>query len=202
MPWYRALPGSCIAGAKLTVDGVERPRRSRCAGRMNGREFSFDELVDETGEWWFPTDSAVLSGELPVADSRRRARGPGRPHALHPVHHHSDTETLHIEEHDTKTMKAVAAMTSLGTPIQGVTLYSFTRAFHGREYDLEGLIRKVAAEGYGPGLEVIGFSSFRGFPDRSTTRSPAGSATSSTRSGWSPPRSRSTPISASTATGC
>ena len=56
-------------------------------------------------------------------------------------------------------------MTGLGTPIQGVTLYSFTRAFHGREYDLEGLIRKVAAEGYGPGLEVIGFSSFRGFPE-------------------------------------
>lgn len=53
---------------------------------------------------------------------------------------------------------------TLGTPIQGVTLYSFTRAFHGREYDLEGLIRKVAAEGYGPGLEIIGFSSFRGFP--------------------------------------
>jgi sugar phosphate isomerase/epimerase len=56
-------------------------------------------------------------------------------------------------------------MTGLGTPIQGVTLYSFTRAFHAREYDLGGLIRKVAAEGYGPGLEVIGFSSFRGFPE-------------------------------------
>jgi sugar phosphate isomerase/epimerase len=55
-------------------------------------------------------------------------------------------------------------MNALGTPIQGVTLYSFTRAFHGREYDLEGLIRKVADEGYGPGLEIIGFSSFRGFP--------------------------------------
>lgn len=54
--------------------------------------------------------------------------------------------------------------TRLGAPIQGVTLYSFTRAFHGREYDLEGLIRKVAAEGFGPGLEIIGFSSFRGFP--------------------------------------
>lgn len=54
---------------------------------------------------------------------------------------------------------------ALGTPIQGVTLYSFTRAFHGREYDLEGLIRKVAADGYGPGLEIIGFSSFRGFPE-------------------------------------
>ena len=56
-------------------------------------------------------------------------------------------------------------MTGLGSPIQGVTLYSFTRAFHGREYDLEGLIRKTAAEGYGPGLEIIGFSSFRGFPE-------------------------------------
>jgi Xylose isomerase-like TIM barrel len=52
-----------------------------------------------------------------------------------------------------------------GTPIQGVTLYSFTRAFHGRQYDLDGLIRKVAADGSGPGLEIIGFSSFRGFPD-------------------------------------
>lgn len=53
----------------------------------------------------------------------------------------------------------------LGAPIQGVTLYSFTRDFHGRRYDLEGLIRRVAAEGYGPGLEIIGFSAFRGFPD-------------------------------------
>ena len=55
-------------------------------------------------------------------------------------------------------------MTRLGRPIQGVTLYSFTRAFHGRHYDLEQLIRKVAADGMGPGLEIIGFSSFRGFP--------------------------------------
>jgi len=52
-----------------------------------------------------------------------------------------------------------------GTPIQGVTLYSFTRAFHAREYDLDQLIRKTATEGFGPGLEIIGFSSFRGFPE-------------------------------------
>lgn len=55
-------------------------------------------------------------------------------------------------------------MTEVGTPIQGVTLYSFTRAFHAREYDLEGLLRKVAADGYGPGVELIGFSSIRDFP--------------------------------------
>lgn len=55
-------------------------------------------------------------------------------------------------------------MSTLGRPIQGVTLYSFTRAFHGRQYDLEALIRRVAADGMGPGLEIIGFSNFRGFP--------------------------------------
>ena len=43
-------------------------------------------------------------------------------------------------------------------------LFRSTRAFHGREYDLDALMRKVAAEGFGPGLEIIGFSSFRGFP--------------------------------------
>lgn len=56
-------------------------------------------------------------------------------------------------------------MTGVGAPIQGVTLYSFTRPFHAREADLEGLIRTAASEGFGPGLEVIGFSSFRGFPE-------------------------------------
>ncbi|WP_432543755.1 sugar phosphate isomerase/epimerase family protein [Kineococcus sp. SYSU DK002] len=52
----------------------------------------------------------------------------------------------------------------LGTPVQGVTLYSFTRPFHAREHDLESLLRAVAAEGLGPGLEMVGFGSLRGFP--------------------------------------
>ena len=107
LPWYRALPGSCIAGAKLTIDGVEASAES-LRWNMNGREFSFDELRTNTDEWWFPTDSAVPSGDLPVD-----------PDAEHDVRVDlilyipyiivSDTETLHIEENDTKTMKAVAA---------------------------------------------------------------------------------------------
>ena len=39
---------------------------------MNGREFSFDELVDETDEWWFPLDSAVALRR----HARRRRRTP------------------------------------------------------------------------------------------------------------------------------
>jgi hypothetical protein len=107
LPWYRALPGSCIAGAKLSVDGQEAPAES-LRWWMNDREFSFDALVDETGEWWFPTDSAVLSGDLPIDDDAEHEVRVDLTLYI-PYIIISDTETLHIEEHDTKTMKAVAA---------------------------------------------------------------------------------------------
>lgn len=103
IPWYRALPGSCIAGAALTIDGVAAPEES-LRWTMNNRTFSFGELVEETDEWWFPLDSAVLSGELPLPD----------PEAQHEVrvdlklyipYITTDHGVLHIEENDTKTMK-------------------------------------------------------------------------------------------------
>jgi sugar phosphate isomerase/epimerase len=49
-------------------------------------------------------------------------------------------------------------------PRLGVTLYSFTRDFHAGRYTFEDLVVRAAELGMGPGLEVIGFQSFRGFP--------------------------------------
>jgi hypothetical protein len=49
-------------------------------------------------------------------------------------------------------------------PKLGVTLYSFTPDFHAGRYTFEELIVKAAELGLGPGLEVIGFQSFRDFP--------------------------------------
>lgn len=46
----------------------------------------------------------------------------------------------------------------------GSTLYAYTNEWHERRYTLEGLIEQVAVRGLGPGLEMIGFSSIRGFP--------------------------------------
>jgi sugar phosphate isomerase/epimerase len=46
----------------------------------------------------------------------------------------------------------------------GTTLYSLTNEYHSRRYSLEALIRKVSELGIGPGLEVVGFQSFRNFP--------------------------------------
>ncbi len=59
-------------------------------------------------------------------------------------------------------------MTALGTPVQGVTLYSFTRAFHARRYDFDQLVREVARRRSGPGLELVGFQSIKGFPHLAT----------------------------------
>ncbi|SMH42364.1 hypothetical protein SAMN06295885_1964 [Rathayibacter oskolensis] len=104
IPWYRALPGSCIAGAGLTVDGVTAPEES-LRWSMNGREFRFEELIDATDEWWFPLDSAVLSGDLPLADSDADHEV-AVDLTLYIPYIVTDHGVLHIEEHGTATMKA------------------------------------------------------------------------------------------------
>lgn len=59
----------------------------------------------------------------------------------------------------------MSTTTILGTPIQGVTLYSFTRFFHARRMSFDDLVREVARRGLGPGLEIVGFQSIRDFPN-------------------------------------
>ncbi|MFT3797590.1 DUF6379 domain-containing protein [Microbacterium sp.] len=107
IPWYRALPASCIAGARLTVDGVEAPAAS-LRWELNGRVRTFDDMRDDTEQWWFPLDSAVLSGELDVAPGVEHEVGVDLTIYI-PYIIIGDDEVLHIEEHDTKTMTAVAA---------------------------------------------------------------------------------------------
>ncbi|KTR92845.1 flagellar biosynthesis protein [Microbacterium testaceum] len=103
LPWYRALPASCISGAKLRVDGVEAPADS-LRWEMNGREFTFAEMKTNTVQWWFPTDSAVLSGDLSVDAGEHEVRVDLMLYIPYIII--SDDEVLHIEEHDTKTMTA------------------------------------------------------------------------------------------------
>ncbi len=49
-------------------------------------------------------------------------------------------------------------------PTLGVTLFSFTRAYRDYRYTFEELIRKSGQHGLGPGLEIVGFQSIRGYP--------------------------------------
>ena len=50
-------------------------------------------------------------------------------------------------------------------PQVGVTLYSFTNEWLTRQFDLPGLMHEVARRGLGPNIEIIGFQSFKEFPD-------------------------------------
>ena len=105
IPWYRALPASCIADVELRVDGQVAPKDS-LVWNMNGRDFRLGELAETVDEWWFTTDSAVLSGDLAVGD--------GQTHEvevdLHLYIPYIVTAhgVLLIEEHGRKTMEVAA----------------------------------------------------------------------------------------------
>ena len=47
----------------------------------------------------------------------------------------------------------------------GVSLYSFTNEWLLNLYDLDSMVAKVAELGLGPAVEVVGFQSFRTYPD-------------------------------------
>jgi sugar phosphate isomerase/epimerase len=49
-------------------------------------------------------------------------------------------------------------------PKPGTTLYALTNEFLSRRYSFEDLLAQTAARGTGPGLEIVGFQSIRGFP--------------------------------------
>jgi hypothetical protein len=104
IPWYRALPASCIADVGLTVDGASAPKET-LRWTMNGRDFRLEELPERTDEWWFPTDSAVVSAELPV--SAEREHDVEVELRLYIPYIVTDHGVLLIEEHGRRTMTAV-----------------------------------------------------------------------------------------------
>jgi len=56
-------------------------------------------------------------------------------------------------------------MTAANGPQMGVTLYSFTNEWLTRQFELDTLLREVAKRDLGPNIEIIGFQSFKEFPD-------------------------------------
>lgn len=56
-------------------------------------------------------------------------------------------------------------MTTSTGPQIGVTLYSFTNEWLTRQFELDTLLREVAKRNLGPNIEIIGFQSFKEFPD-------------------------------------
>lgn len=107
IPWYRALPGSCISEVSFAVDGVLAPAPS-LRWTMNGKTFRLQELADATDEWWFPLDSVVVSGDIPVTADGAEHKVDVELKLYIPYIIIGDDQVLRIEEHDTKTMTAHA----------------------------------------------------------------------------------------------
>jgi hypothetical protein len=65
IPWYRAVPASCIADVVFAVDGRTPPADSLRV-ELNGTVRTLSEFPALTDEQWFPTDALTVSGDLEV----------------------------------------------------------------------------------------------------------------------------------------
>ena len=65
IPWYRAIPASCIAGVSVSVDGRPLPAES-VRFELNDRERRLEEFPALLDESWFTTDALTVSGDLDV----------------------------------------------------------------------------------------------------------------------------------------
>ena len=163
MPWYRALPLSSLEGLEVRIDG-EPVASEELRLSLGGKTYTLSDLPPLHDDWWYVADPAEVHAPRPAGlppgehelDVTIALRIPYIVESGHP---------LVMRERCVKTLatngrRAEAA----GLPRLGVTLYSFTPDFHAGRYTFEELIVKAAQLGMGPGLEVIGFQSFRNFP--------------------------------------
>lgn len=67
LPWYRALPLSCVERVEVSVDGVSVPSESITLTLGDAGPFSVPDLAPLTDTWWYVLDSAVLSVIAPAA---------------------------------------------------------------------------------------------------------------------------------------
>ncbi|WP_432990218.1 C-glycoside deglycosidase beta subunit domain-containing protein [Dactylosporangium sp. CA-233914] len=67
LPWYRALPLSCIERIEITVDGAPVPQDAVWFSIPTSGPHRFSELATLTDVWWYVLDSAELTVEHPVA---------------------------------------------------------------------------------------------------------------------------------------
>ena len=80
MPWYRALPLSSVCDLVLDIDGMEIDKAST-RWLINSTNYREDELPPLFTEWWFVTDTAILSGTL--TDEQVAKLDPNGEHQVH-----------------------------------------------------------------------------------------------------------------------
>jgi hypothetical protein len=64
LPWYRALPISCVEGLEVTIDGHQIPSDDLTI-ELNGTSYKLTDLPPLHDEWWYVADAAPVVAPLP-----------------------------------------------------------------------------------------------------------------------------------------
>jgi hypothetical protein len=64
MPWYRALPLSCLEGLEVRIDG-EPVSSDELRLSLGGKTYSLSDLPPLYDEWWYVADPAEVRAPKP-----------------------------------------------------------------------------------------------------------------------------------------
>lgn len=193
LPWYRSLWLSAVNGVDLALDGTEVPAE-RLSFELGGVTYSLEELREQVETLWFLQDKALLVAKLDepiVAGTTVHVKVTSdlsivymqiKPGLYVPnvvtmerdlvVQEHAPTSTSTATSPATTTGPAVTSETFGPVPTEdglpfklGLTLYSATAEWAAGEYDMAGLLDRVAELGIGPGIEIVASQTLRAYPD-------------------------------------
>jgi sugar phosphate isomerase/epimerase len=185
LPWYRSLWLSAVNGVDLSLDGVDVPAE-RLSFELNGVTYSLEELREQVETLWFLQDKALLVAKLdePLAAGTTvhvkvtsdlsivyMQIKPG----LYVPNVVTMEKDLVVQQH-APTAVTAAPVESADHPGPvpadddlpfklGLTLYSATAEWAAGEYDMAGLLDRVADLGIGPGIEIVASQTLRTYPD-------------------------------------
>ena len=158
--WYRSLPLSSLKTVEVTVNG-EAIDRDEITWVVNGAEHRLDDLGEHWDELWFVLDPATIRVPRPLVKPGDSAEVSGPPRQPDPVHPDRPGPGARVR---------VREVEDAGGPMSGfklsTTLFALTNEWLSREYTFESLVDKTVELGLGPGLEIVGFQSVRGYPAR------------------------------------
>ena len=177
IPWYRSLWLSSVSTLKLTVDGQDVPEEDLSL-ELGGRRYALADLPAQSETLWYLQEHPLLiarrdepvalgevhdvavTGELRLPYMQIAPGQDGGPGMYVPNFVRQSLQ-LTVTDRDAPApdLTAEAAPAPAGSaddPFKlGLTLYSASAEFRAGWYDFDGLLKRVADLGIGPGIEIV-----------------------------------------------
>ncbi|MFO1466261.1 MAG: DUF6379 domain-containing protein [Steroidobacteraceae bacterium] len=163
LPWYRSLPLSTVELSELRIDGVAIDL-GQVQFELDGQSIPARSLGEQWSRVWYVLDSALL--RFPAPPGAGDTAEVNVTLTLYPPYIRG-LERMTREQRRLRVQRPGAGPgePKVPGPRPGSTLYAYTNEFLSRRYGFEDLLREVSNRGIGPGLEIVGYQSIRGFPE-------------------------------------